>query len=201
MSVYVPVTIRVFKGQEPSETQKEEFHLIGDVNRDGVIDTLDNILVMNAFGSTPSSPDWNPDCDLNQDLAINIEDLSLVGSHFGRTIGSLGGLNEEEVSLMVTLDSLNIAAPGTINLTPGTYTITATFAGKTQTKDLTIVGDEVGGLAVLFYFGITTTPPSEVTIIFDRAIIQRIYQFASQRGFQRLMDFLEANFSWKEVST
>ncbi len=57
--------------------------LAGDVNTDCVVNISDLAIVGSAFGSTPSSSNWNASADINNDGAVNISDLSLVGLHFG----------------------------------------------------------------------------------------------------------------------
>ena len=46
----------------------------------------DIITVVEAFGSTPSDPNWNPDADMNQDGIINILDILAIAVHFGETV-------------------------------------------------------------------------------------------------------------------
>jgi len=56
--------------------------LMGDVNGDGRVDMKDIASVARAFGSTPTSPDWNPAADLNGDGAVNMKDIVLVARNF-----------------------------------------------------------------------------------------------------------------------
>ena len=58
--------------------------LPGDVNQDGQVNSTDLALVARAFGSTPGAANWNSDADLNDDGIIDIYDLVLAGSNFGR---------------------------------------------------------------------------------------------------------------------
>lgn len=60
-------------------------YLQGDVNRDIVVDVFDCILVVIAFGSTPSSLTWDIRRDMNRDNAIDMLDLVVVALHFGET--------------------------------------------------------------------------------------------------------------------
>jgi len=68
----------------------------GDVNRDGVVNTLDLALMARAmFTNNVTSPRtplcgwgvWNPDCDLNHDGVVNVLDLALVATNYGKTMG------------------------------------------------------------------------------------------------------------------
>ncbi|MCH8290905.1 hypothetical protein IH992_07390 [Candidatus Poribacteria bacterium] len=56
-----------------------------DLNRDGIVDILDLVLVASHFGETITQPlDMNP--DLNGDEVVDILDLVLVASHFGESV-------------------------------------------------------------------------------------------------------------------
>lgn len=63
----------------------KEFHDLGDVNWDGVIEEADARLVADAFGAVPGDPNWNPDYDLNNDGVIDITDVSHVALNIGKT--------------------------------------------------------------------------------------------------------------------
>lgn|GEM_PF-1776280 len=58
--------------------------LMGDVNGDGRINVKDIALVARAFGSTPTSPNWNPAADLNGDGVVNMKDIAIVARNFGQ---------------------------------------------------------------------------------------------------------------------
>jgi len=58
--------------------------LMGDVNGDGRVNLMDIALVARAFGSTPTSPNWNPAADLNGDGTVNMKDVVLVARNFGQ---------------------------------------------------------------------------------------------------------------------
>ena len=57
-----------------------------DVNRDGIVDTLDIITVAEAFGSSPSDPNWNLMTDLVEDAVIDVLDLTFLTKNFGETV-------------------------------------------------------------------------------------------------------------------
>jgi hypothetical protein len=57
----------------------------GDVNRDGVVNCKDLLLILKALFATPGSPRWNPNCDINQDGKINLLDLLIALKNFGKT--------------------------------------------------------------------------------------------------------------------
>jgi len=58
--------------------------LVGDVNGDGIVNMKDIALIARAFGSTPTSPNWNPAADLNGDGTVNMKDIALAARYFGR---------------------------------------------------------------------------------------------------------------------
>jgi len=57
----------------------------GDVNGDFRVNLADLSLLGMAWWSTPSSPNWNPNCDFNQDNRVNLADLSVFGQYWGYT--------------------------------------------------------------------------------------------------------------------
>jgi hypothetical protein len=65
---------------------REAFHKLGDVNRDGVIDDLDMQRLQAAYGSTPTSPNWDKDCDLNGDGKVDMKDIAIASKNYGLTI-------------------------------------------------------------------------------------------------------------------
>jgi hypothetical protein len=59
----------------------------GDINGDGTVDIFDAILLASAFGTTTSSPNWNPNCDLaGTGGPIDIYDALMLAAHFGQSI-------------------------------------------------------------------------------------------------------------------
>jgi len=57
--------------------------LLGDVTGpagvpDGKVNVLDLAAVLVKFGTTPASPNWNPNMDLNKDGVVNMKDLAIV---------------------------------------------------------------------------------------------------------------------------
>jgi hypothetical protein len=66
--------------------KREEFHRMGDVNRDGYIDDKDMELLKAAYGSTPGSPNWNPDCDLDGNGRVDYVDIGTFARNYRRDI-------------------------------------------------------------------------------------------------------------------
>jgi hypothetical protein len=76
----------------PTQEQWDTFASMGDVNRDGYINNVDVGLLQAAYNSTPSSPNWNPTCDLNKDGKVDLNDATTLGSHVGLNIWDYFGL-------------------------------------------------------------------------------------------------------------
>ena len=54
------------------------------MNGDGVVDVYDAIILAKAFGSSPGSPNWNPNVDFNNDAVVNISDAIIFAGTFGK---------------------------------------------------------------------------------------------------------------------
>jgi len=59
------------------------YHLIGDINNDGMVDVFDCVRVALAFGSHPSDPNWDSQSDINEDAVVDIFDIVIVAVHYG----------------------------------------------------------------------------------------------------------------------
>jgi hypothetical protein len=70
-----------------TETATKQFKvvLLGDTNKDYIINMRDiNSLVM-LFNTTPASPNWNPDADVNNDGVVNMRDINILILTFQNT--------------------------------------------------------------------------------------------------------------------
>jgi hypothetical protein len=61
--------------------------LLGDVTGpvgvpDGKVNILDVAAILFKFGTTPASPNWNPNMDLNKDGVVNMKDLAICLKNF-----------------------------------------------------------------------------------------------------------------------
>jgi ABC-type transport system substrate-binding protein len=75
----------------------EMFHYdAGDINENSVVNAQDmGFMVRAMFTNNVTSPKtplrgwgvWNPDCDLNYDGVVNVLDLALVATNYGKTMG------------------------------------------------------------------------------------------------------------------
>jgi hypothetical protein len=57
----------------------------GDVNGDKTVNGLDLDALVEAYGSTSTSPNWNPDADINGDGVVDIFDIGICSSHWGQS--------------------------------------------------------------------------------------------------------------------
>ena len=56
----------------------------GDIDGDNRCHLTDKHLLLKAYGSTPSSPNWNQNADLNKDGIVNLTDCEILQSSFGQ---------------------------------------------------------------------------------------------------------------------
>jgi len=57
----------------------------GDTNGDSTVDVLDLDALVEAYGSTSISPNWNPNIDTNNDGIVDIFDIRITGAHWGES--------------------------------------------------------------------------------------------------------------------
>lgn len=70
--------------QAPSSMYQTDI-IPGDVNFDGKVNSVDLCIIIKALGSSPRSPKWNPNCDLNGDHKVDLRDLCIATHNFGKT--------------------------------------------------------------------------------------------------------------------
>jgi len=58
--------------------------LIADVSKDKVVDMLDLSIIIDAFMTTPGSPNWNPSADIKKDNSVDMSDISIAVDEFLR---------------------------------------------------------------------------------------------------------------------
>ena len=60
----------------------------GDVDLSGLVELPDLSKVIDAFGSSPGMPTWDPACDIAAAAQIiNLDDFNTVVTHFGHNWG------------------------------------------------------------------------------------------------------------------
>jgi hypothetical protein len=60
--------------------------IAGDANGDGSVNSIDLSLLNQSYGATPTSPNWNPQCDFDKNNIINVIDLQMLGKNYGKSI-------------------------------------------------------------------------------------------------------------------
>jgi hypothetical protein len=105
---------------------------LGDVNWDGVVNNTDLNLVQNAFGSSPGTPNWCLDCDMNIDNITDVLDLQTVSSQIGKNIA----INKTHF---------------TVDLDAGTYKLRAKYDNQIK-NNLSVVINAGQTTAVNFSF-------------------------------------------------
>ena len=58
----------------------------GDVNADGEVDIQDLSRLNLALGARPGNSNWDQECDINENNIIDVEDLYILGSNYGRAV-------------------------------------------------------------------------------------------------------------------
>jgi len=61
-----------------------KIRFLGDINEDDKVDMSDIYIVIQAFGSYPGHPRWNPVADIDQNGAIDMRDIYIVLKNFGK---------------------------------------------------------------------------------------------------------------------
>lgn len=60
--------------------------LSGDVNKDGVVDLLDVVVLSGSYGATSGSPRYDPDADLNIDGVVDLRDVAIISGCYGNIL-------------------------------------------------------------------------------------------------------------------
>jgi hypothetical protein len=83
-SVTLTVVLQLYDGTMFEGSDTIRVLMPGDVNGDCKVDMRDMISVINAFGSLPGQPNWNPLADQNEDGKIDGRDISQVAANYGK---------------------------------------------------------------------------------------------------------------------
>jgi hypothetical protein len=62
-----------------------EIRILGDANGDEKVDVHDLFDLGKSYGSDPSMPNWNPECDFNADNKVDASDLINLCENHGKT--------------------------------------------------------------------------------------------------------------------
>ena len=75
-----------------TENDWQQFHLMGDINKDGYINDADADILMAAFMSKPGDPNWNPNADLDRDGEVGVNDVLILGNNYPLDIWTWKGI-------------------------------------------------------------------------------------------------------------
>lgn len=109
-----------------------DFHLMGDVDYDGVIGDADVAVLEAAMGSKPGDSNWNPDCDLNGDGVVDIYDGAIMNFNWGATASAVG------------------TSPAVFTLDVGHYFVNVAFNGRRQIEERDVIGGQTTTLNKTF---------------------------------------------------
>jgi len=79
----------------------------GDVTGDRNVDASDLYALSKAYGSTPLTPNWNPNCDIDGDNKVDAADLFDLGKNYWKTIQTME-TNEVRKLTLTTLPLLTV---------------------------------------------------------------------------------------------
>jgi hypothetical protein len=75
-----------YSGEVAGSVARFRVVFLGDIVADGVIDIRDVSACVLLFRTSPQSPNWNPDADVNEDGIVDMRDIVFVILRFGRTL-------------------------------------------------------------------------------------------------------------------
>jgi hypothetical protein len=74
------------KGGQATDSVNVRVYMLADANRDDMVDVVDLLTLVDAFGSLNGDPNYDPTCDFNNDNAVDVVDLLDLVGNFGRTL-------------------------------------------------------------------------------------------------------------------
>jgi hypothetical protein len=95
--------------------------ILGDINGDEKVNSLDLSQLNAAYASTPQSSNWSPNADVDDDRIISVKDLWAIGENYGRNMTILGDINEDyivNVEDLFILGKAYSSIPGSPNWNP-----------------------------------------------------------------------------------
>jgi hypothetical protein len=90
---YGNYTLSGYAGPVPGETDTADNNLKGgwitvsipgDLDGDFKVSRQDLVLLSNAYGSTPGTPNWNPNADIDGNGIVGLSDLTSLACHYGQ---------------------------------------------------------------------------------------------------------------------
>jgi hypothetical protein len=74
------------KGGQATDSVNVRVYMLADANRDDMVDVVDLLTLVDAFGSLNGDPNYDPTCDFNNDNAVDVVDLLTLVENFGRLL-------------------------------------------------------------------------------------------------------------------
>lgn len=71
--------------QTSTDTERFAVVLLGDIIKDYIMNMKDIAAGVMLFRTTPSSPNWNPDADINNDEVVDMRDIAALVHFFGNS--------------------------------------------------------------------------------------------------------------------
>jgi hypothetical protein len=84
INIIILFLITVFSISIPSMIFCEKIE--GDINKDGIIDDKDRLLLERALGADRNDPDWVETCDLDGNGLIDFKDLGILKNNMGKKV-------------------------------------------------------------------------------------------------------------------
>lgn len=122
--------------------QWETFWSNGDVNRDGYVDSTDVWAFMYASGSVCGDPNYNPDCDFDQDCYVGSADALILDLGYGSDIWSFfnmqgDSIGRQSVHDLLPGESATLAFTWCAGIPYGSYISSARAGRVTGETDIT----------------------------------------------------------------
>jgi len=122
--------------------QWETFWSNGDVNRDGYIDSADLWAFMYAYYSVCGDPNYNPDCDFDQDCFVGSADAGTLNTGYGWDIWAFfnmqgDSIGRQSVHDLLPAESATLVFTWCMGIPYGSYISSARAGRVTGETDIT----------------------------------------------------------------
>jgi hypothetical protein len=71
-------------GTSIAQSKQIQISIAGDINMDGKVNLQDLVILVNAYGSKPRDPNWNPAADILGHGKVDLQDLILLAQNYGK---------------------------------------------------------------------------------------------------------------------
>ncbi len=80
------VTVGDGRGGQASDSVNVQVYMLGDLDQDNAVDVIDLLIFIPAYGSAVGGPNYIPTCDFNASGSVDMADLLVLVSNFGRVL-------------------------------------------------------------------------------------------------------------------